>query len=207
MNNKKPSPAELVLKEPTEQPKTKFREKFSTFFLFLGAFVAALLLNTFVFQSYEVDGRSMEPTLQNNDRLIIYKLDRTISSISRKPYIPHRGDVVVFHKPSSATEQLIKRVVGLPGDRVVVKNEKITIYNTQNPNGFNPDDAPYGAILPPTSGNVDVTVKEGEIFVCGDNRIPGASLDSRSVLGNVPVDKIVGKLVFRYLPIGNFMVF
>jgi signal peptidase I len=204
--NENPTPAEVVLSElpPKKNP---WKDRLSTLFLFIGAFVTALLINGFVFQSYEVDGQSMEPTLQNNDRLIIYKLQRSISYITRKTYVPNRGDVVVFHKPNGSSDQLIKRVIGLPGDRVVVKNNEITIYNAENPEGFNPDDAPYGLELPETAGNVDVTVGEDEVFVCGDNRIPGASLDSRSVLGNVPAKLIVGKLVLRYLPAGNYKVF
>lgn len=201
-----PSPADLVLL-PEEKPPSKWSERISTIILFVGAFIVALLLNAFVFQSYEVDGRSMEPTLQNHDRLIIYKLNRTFASISKNSYIPNRGDVIVFHKPNGSSDQLIKRVIGLPGDRVVVKNDKITVYNSEHPEGFNPDDAPYGADLPATSGNVDVTVGDNEVFVCGDNRVPGASLDSRSLLGNVPVNLIVGKLVLRYIPLGNYKVF
>lgn len=201
------SPAETVLAEKPSKKNSGRRETFSTIFLFVGALLTAVLLNVFVFQSYEVDGQSMEPTLQNKDRLIIYKANKTWSRISRNNYMPERGQVIVFHKPNGSSDQLIKRVIGLPGDRVVVKNDKITIYNDQNPNGFNPDDAPYGAELQATYGNVDVVVGQGEVFVCGDNRIPGASYDSRSTLGNVPTKFIVGELVLRYLPFGNFKVF
>lgn len=201
-----PTPSDIVLSQ-SEKPKSKWRDRLSTIALFAGAFIVALLLNAFVFQSYEVDGSSMEPTLQNNDRLIIYKFERTIASVTGHAYIPNRGDVIVFHKPNGTSDQLIKRVIGLPGDRVLVKDGKVTVFNSENPQGFNPDDAPYGLELPETSGNVDVTVGENEVFVCGDNRIPGASLDSRSVLGNVPVEFIVGKLVLRYIPVGNYKVF
>lgn len=204
--NSNSSIADSVLAEkPNRQ--SPWRDRLSTVLLFVVAFLIAITLNTFVFQSYEVDGSSMEPTLQNSDRLLIYKFPRTLASITGKDYQPNRGDVIVFHKPNGTSDQLIKRVIGLPGDRVVVKDNKITIYNAARPEGFDPDNAPYGADLPETSGNVDVTVPEGEIFVCGDNRIPGASLDSRSVLGNVPLDKVVGKLLLRYIPIGNYKVF
>lgn len=183
------------------------KDIFSTILLFGGALLTAILLNVFVFQSYEVDGQSMQPTLENRDRLIIYKFGKTLSKIERKTFMPSRGDIIVFHKPNGTSDQLIKRVIGLPGDHVVVKNEKITIYNASHPNGFNPDDAPYGGELSATAGNVDVTVGEGEVFVCGDNRVPGASLDSRSILGNVPTKLIVGKLTLRYMPFGNYKIF
>lgn len=184
-----------------------WRDRLSNVFLFLGAFLVAVLVNQFVFQSYEVDGSSMSPTLHNSDRLIIVKAQRTWASVSRSKFIPKRGQIIVFHKPNGTSDQLIKRVIGLPGERVVVKDNKITVYNAASPNGFNPDDAPYGQELPPTYGNVDVTVGPNEVFVCGDNRIPGASLDSRSILGNVPVEKIVGTLAIRYLPVGDAQKF
>lgn len=180
---------------------------FSNFLLIVGALVFALLVNQFVFQSYEVDGKSMEPTLQNRDRLIIWKLPRTWSLLTHHDYLPKRGDVIVFHKPNGSSEQLIKRVIGLPGERVLVKDGVITVYNSANPGGIRPDEAPYGKNLEITNGYVDVTVGQGEIFVCGDNRIPGASLDSRSSLGNVPLNKVVGKLVLRLFPFNKFDVF
>lgn len=180
---------------------------FSNFILIIGALIFALLINQFVFQSYEVDGNSMEPTLQNHDRLIIWKLPKTWSMVTNHDFQPKRGDVIVFHKPNGSTEQLIKRVMGLPGERVVVKDGIVTVYNAENPSGIRPDEAPYGKNLAITNGYVDVTVGPNEVFVCGDNRIPGASLDSRSSLGNVPFDKIVGKLVLRLYPFSKFEVF
>lgn len=180
---------------------------FSNFVLIVTALVVALTINQFVFQSYEVDGNSMEPTLQNKDRLIIWKMPKTWALLTKTPYTPNRGDVVVFHKPNGSSEQLIKRVVGLPGERVVIKDGIVTVYNAENPGGIRPDEAPYGKNLSITNGYVDVTVGPNEIFVCGDNRIPGASLDSRSSLGNVPLDKVVGKLVLRIFPFTKFDIF
>jgi len=205
-SNQTESASDIALKDSGNGNSAR-KDIISTILLFGGALVTAILLNVFVFQSYEVDGQSMQPTLQNRDRLIIYKLGKTMSNIERKTFMPERGDIIVFHKPNGTSDQLIKRVIGLPGDHVIVKNEKITVYNSANPEGFNPDDAPYGGDLPPTAGNVDVRVGEGEVFVCGDNRIPGASLDSRSLLGNVPTKLIVGKLTLRYMPFGNYKVF
>lgn len=199
------SVAEQVLQEkPPESG--GWKNILSNVVLFSTALLTALTINLFVFQSYEVDGQSMQPTLHHQDRLIIYKFGKTLSSIRRKTYIPQRGSIIVFHKPGSS-EQLIKRVIGLPGERVVVKNEQVIVYNEEFPNGFNPDSANYGKELSPTFGNVDVTVGEDEVFVMGDNRIPGASLDSRSSLGNIPSEKIVGTLKLRYIPIGDYKVF
>lgn len=195
-----------ILSTPPEK-KSRLKEALGTVLMLCGALLTAFILNIFVFQSYEVDGQSMQPTLHNADRLIILKAPRTLASITRNDYIPERGEIIVFHKPNGEPEQLIKRVIGLPGDRVVVKNEKITIYNDTNPDGFNPDEADYGKDLSPTYGNVDAEVGEGEVFVVGDNRIPGASLDSRSSLGNIPASAIVGKLILRYLPVSDYQTF
>jgi signal peptidase I len=165
----------------------------------------------FVFQSYVVDGSSMEPTLQNGNRVFILKLPKTVASIQNKSYIPDRNEVIVFKKPNDMNTQLIKRVIGLPGDRVVIKDGTITVYNIENPDGFNPDaNTDHESTLGPidTGGKVIVqTVGEGELFVLGDNRGPGGSLDSHSGLGLVPVKNIVGKLWIRYYPFNEFQIF
>jgi len=187
---------------------SKVKALVSTVGVFIAAPILALLIITFVFQPYQVDGSSMEKTLQNNDRLVVWKLPKTISKITGNPYIPNRNDIIVFSKPdlrevNGESKQLIKRVVGLPGERIVVKDGKITVYNSDNPNGFNPDiDQDYSAnIATKTGGEVDKIIPDNQIFVCGDNR-PG-SLDSRT-FGPIPVDDIVGKLTLRFLPLGKF---
>lgn len=180
---------------------------FSTFILIGGALFFAILINQFIFQSYQVDGSSMEPSLHNSDRLIIWKLPHTWSRITNHQFTPRRGDIIVFHKPDGSDEQLIKRVIGLPGDRVTVSEGVMTVFNKDNPSGFRPDDAPYGKDLQLTAGNVDVQVNAGEIFVSGDNRVPGASLDSRSSLGNIDLNLVVGKLVLRLYPFQSFETF
>lgn len=179
----------------------------TTILILVAAPLIALLLINFVFQSYEVDGPSMETTLQNQDRLIVNKIPRTWARITNDHYIPRRGDIIIFVKHDFLNEgisndkQLIKRVVGLPGERVVVKDGELTVYNKQNPGGFNPDkSAPYGKSIETTPGNVDIVVGKDEVFVVGDNR-PN-SLDSRS-FGPVNSDEIIGKLSFRIFPIDN----
>ena len=99
-------------------------------------------------------------------------------------------------------KQLIKRIIGLPGDRVVVKEGKITIYNSENPEGFDPDKTlSYGDhITEATEGNVDITVGAGEFFAVGDNR--SDSLDSR-YFGTVDASDIVGTLSLRILPLSE----
>ena len=129
------------------QPKSSggWRGVLSTIGILIAAPIIALALTAFMFQSYEVDGPSMETTLQNRDRLIVWKLPRSISRLTKNAYVPHRYDIVIFVKrglsetSGNGDKQLIKRVIGLPGDHLVIKDNQITIYNQQNPNGFNPD--------------------------------------------------------------------
>lgn len=203
-------PANGTVVTPLPQKPTnsgRFKSILSTLAVLIIAPLLALFITSFIFQSYEVDGPSMQTTLQNQDRLIIWKVQRTIARITRHDYTPHRGDVIVFIKRglyednSNKEKQLIKRVIALPGERITVKDSKITVYNAEHPNGFDPDTTmPYGKVITDTEGNIDLTVPAGEVFVCGDNR--GNSLDSR-YFGPVPTHDIIGKLVARILPLGN----
>ncbi len=191
--------------QPAGRGGRNWRGALSTIGLFLSAFIIAILLNTFVIQSYQVDGESMEPTLNNNDRLIVNKVPRTISRIDGHQYVPQRGDIIIFNEDGLpgfvGTKQLIKRVIGLPGDHVVVANGKITIYNQQRPGGFNPDTSTgYRITAPTTIGNVDLTLQNNQLFVCGDNR--GNSEDSR-YFGPINTNQVVAKLMFRILPLNN----
>ncbi|HEX5744105.1 MAG TPA: signal peptidase I [Candidatus Saccharimonadales bacterium] len=188
-----------------------WREFFSTAAILLGALLVALFIITFVFRSYQVDGPSMETTLQNDDKLIIWKVPRSWARVTGHDYIPGRGDIIVFTENSLGqfgqddSKQLIKRVIALPKERVIVRDGKITVYNEAHPGGFIPDDTlPYGKGLPPTTGNVDVTLGSHQLFVAGDNRPD--SLDSRT-FGPINADQIIGKLVLRAFPIGNTKVF
>ncbi|HUD10325.1 MAG TPA: signal peptidase I [Candidatus Saccharimonadales bacterium] len=182
-----------------------------TLSLIAGAIIIAGILNFFVFQQYQVDGPSMQTTLQTGNRLIVYKVPRTWARITGHAYIPKRGDIVVFIENNlygldeTGSNQLIKRVIGLPGDRVVVSNGVLTIFNKQHPNGFRPDATlPYGKVIGTTSGNIDITVPPNQIFVCGDNR--GDSLDSR-IFGTVPAKNIIGQLVVRITPLNEIKKF
>jgi signal peptidase I len=96
----------------------------------IAAPIIAIFLTTFIFQSYEVDGPSMETTLENHDRLIVLKVPKTIARLTNSHYIPNRNDIIIFKTSAiqdgslddGSEKQLVKRVIGLPGDRVVVKN-------------------------------------------------------------------------------------
>lgn len=188
-----------------------WRELFSTIGVLITALLVALFIINFVFRSYQVDGPSMENTLQNADKLIIWKVPRTWARITGHDYIPKRGDIVVFTESGLSqygqedTKQLIKRVIGLPGERVTVNNGAFTVYNAAHPEGFDPDKTlPYGKHIPVTSGNVNVTLGPHQVFVSGDNRPD--SLDSRA-FGPIDADQIVGKLILRVFPVNQAKVF
>lgn len=155
----------------------------------------------------------METTLENRDRLLVLKLPKTWARITGHDYIPKRNDIIIFNTSAvhdgtlddGSNKQLVKRVIGLPGDRVVVKDGKITVYNTEFPEGFDPDKTgDHGDAVSITPGNVDVIVEEGEVFVCGDNRVN--SLDSRSI-GTIPSEDIIGKLILRIYPLSGLQKF
>lgn len=202
-------PIEQPQVKPDKEPKIKDRKSsaVSTILLFLLAPIIAVSVTTFMFQSYEVDGESMETTLQHRDRLIVDKIPRTWARITKNPYIPHRGEIIIFNQSGllgigqGGERQLIKRVIGLPGERVVVKDGSLTVYNQEKPEGFNPDKSGLYTITSRTTPNdVDFTLKDNQIFVVGDNRANSA--DSRE-FGPITADQIVGKLSLRILPLDN----
>ncbi|HUD05662.1 MAG TPA: signal peptidase I [Candidatus Saccharimonadales bacterium] len=187
------------------------RNIISTILIILLAPAIAIILTLYVFQQYQVDGPSMQPTLHNGNRLIVLKLARTWSRITGHPYIPKRGDIIIFQENNlynladEGTNQLVKRVIGLPGDHLVIKNGVVTIYNKAHPKGFDPDKTlPYGTVIGYTSGNINIVIPKDQVFVCGDNR--GDSLDSR-VFGTVPVKNIIGQLVAKITPVSQSKTF
>lgn len=206
-----PPPIADRAKNPTSKAGQGLRDLLSIGGVLISALLLAFCLITFVFQSYQVDGPSMQTTLENNDHLIVWKVGKTWANLTHQHYIPNRGDVIVFNEPGLAdlgqdgSKQLIKRVIGLPGERVVVKDGIVTVYNKEHPDGFQPDKSlPYGNVITTSPGNVDLTVPDGQVFVCGDNRTN--SLDSR-VFGPVDSKNIVGKLVLRVLPLNTVKKF
>jgi signal peptidase I len=204
------SPSDLP-PAPPKRHHDNWHSVLSTILLFLLAPLLALFIAAFVIQSYQVDGESMETTLQNHDRLIVDKLPRTWARITNHNYVPKRGDIIIFNQAGLADtsnfeqKQLIKRVVGLPGEHIIVKDGQITIHNRSHPQGFNPDSSSgYHITAKDTPGAVDLVIPQGQIFVCGDNRTN--SEDSR-YFGPVNVDNIVGKLSLRLLPLSKFQKF
>jgi signal peptidase I len=166
--------------------------------------IGTLFINTFLFRSFNVEGPSMEKTLFTGDRLIVNRLPVTWAQLQNKSYIPERGQVIVFKNPKfdagMGEEFIVKRVIAFAGERVVLKDGKYTIFNSEHPEGFNPDDANHGEPGSPTSGQVDTVVADGTIFVSGDHRQESFSYDSRNGLGTIPYYDIIGPVKFRVFP-------
>ena len=184
----------------------------SMILLLIAAAIIAFAITSFVFRSYRVDGQSMDNTLQNNNMLIVWKVPRTWASITGHQYVPKRGSIIVFNEGNLVscgqfgTKQLIKRVIGLPGERVTVQNGHYEVYNLSHPNGFNPDtNGGYGKNnFAPTYGNVNVTLSSNQIFVSGDNR--PESCDSR-IFGPINTNQVIGQLVLRFYPLNEMNFF
>ena len=177
--------------------------------------VGTLLINTFIFRSFNVVGPSMETTLFTGDRLLVNRIPVTLSQVQNKQYIPERGQIIVFKNPQynvgTGDEFIVKRVIAFPGERVTVKDGILTVYNTAHPDGFHPDDAqkndPGSHPGSPTSGDVDTTVTAGTLFVSGDHRVGDYSFDSRSGLGLIPFYDVVGPVEARIFPFNKIRFF
>jgi len=175
------------------------------------AAVIGVLLTAFVLRSYTVHGISMEPTLRGGDIVLTSKIAYTFGALTGKPHIPTRGALVVFKNPfynqGDPDMFIVKRVIGLPGDHVVVSDGRITVYPTGvTPGGFNPDDGVDGP-QSPTSGDVDRTVPDDELFVAGDNRLGENSFDSRNGMSTVPLREVQGTAVIRFWPLNKIRLF
>lgn len=160
------------------------------------ALVAVFLIRSYLVQPFLVSGNSMVPTFMNGDYLLIDEL----SYAFRNPY---RGEVAVFRYPQNEGTFFIKRIIGLPGERVKIENNTVTVYNAEYPNGkiINEPYLPKDLI---TSGTVDTQLKTDEYFVLGDNRL--FSYDSRS-WGVLPKRDIVGLTRLRLWPPRSIQAF
>lgn len=177
--------------------------------VFFWALIIIVPVRVFLFQPFFVQGASMEPNFENGDYLIINELgykqsDLNIAGVhifSANSFKDlSRYDVAVFRYPVNPQQFFIKRVIGLPGERVKVEDGKVTIYNNQNPNGFTLDESKYLSANLFTTGNLNIKLEQDQYFVLGDNR--KASYDSRA-WGAVPKSDIIGKVLVRAWPVSK----
>jgi signal peptidase I len=190
---------------------TFFREFVETILLTLVIFVAVRTLVV----NFRVDGESMRPTLKNGEYLLVnratyFHLDlNTLRNALPGPdrrdrdvvYLfgpPDRGDIIVFEPPLSSDKPFVKRVIGLPGDKIAIRQDHLVYVNGQ-PLAEHYIAAPPQNLYPLTGG--EYTVPPGMIFVMGDNR--NNSQDSRS-FSAVSLDSVIGKAVVSYWPLDVF---
>ncbi len=134
----------------------------------------------------------MEPSFEDGEYLLIDE----ISYYFREP---QRGEVIIFRTPTNKAQFYIKRIIGLPGETVEIKNREIVIKNNANSSGFILSEKEYLASAPSMNEQAFI-LKEGEYFVMGDNR--AASYDSRH-WGVLPRDNIIGKAWLRAWPVSR----
>ncbi|MEI6621868.1 MAG: signal peptidase I [Actinomycetes bacterium] len=215
-----PGPAKGSRSVSTSKPGGGWRFLREVLVVFIGALILSVLVRTFLIQAFYVPSQSMENTLMPNDRIIASKITTTISGVGR-------GEVVVFKDPggwlpptavstsavnsvlefigllpSSSGDDLVKRVIGVAGDRVKCCNQAGQIVL----NGVGLDE-PYVKAGPGTDQvQFDIVVPPSSVFVMGDNR--SQSADSRfhmnSNQGAVPLGDIVGRAVLKVWPLGSF---
>lgn len=178
-------------------PKTEGASSGSLILYTLIALGLALFIRFFIAAPYIVQGASMMPTFQDLNYLIIDRISYNLGD-------PDRGDVVVFDLPQNTSKALIKRIVGLPGETIIIRGNVVTIINEEHPQGFQLDE-PY--LSPENFGGVsevNMTLADDQYFVLGDNR--KVSADSR-VWGMLPREDIVGRVFVRLFPITGISLF
>ena len=160
------------------------------------AIVAVFVIRSFLVQPFLVSGSSMVPTFENGDYLLIDELTYRFRT-------PQRGEVVVFKYPAEPSTYFIKRIIGLPNERVKLHDGKITVFNPESLLGFSLDEE---YLHQPFASNetLEFTLGADEYLVLGDNRL--ASFDSRS-WGPLKKNGIVGLVRLRLWPVNDFRAF
>lgn len=152
--------------------------------------VIIIPIRYFIIQPFFVRGESMAPTFSDGEYLIIDEISYRLTD-------PQRGDVIVFRFPEDPSQFYIKRIIGLPGESIDIKNGKVLISNQDNPIEFSLDES-YIAVE--TLGDLNIKLDDNEYFVMGDNR--GASSDSRR-WGPLDENLIIGKVWLRAWPVSR----
>ena len=182
----------------------KWAQKLRGFGLIGLTLLAVIITHVFIARPYRVFGVSMQPTLYTDDYLIIWKAGHIGAWLTGSQYVPKRGEIIVLKSPVNE-DILIKRVVGLPGEQVVIRDNQIIIINADNPTGFEPDlNTPPDVIQPHDNDpGAYPVLADDEIFVVGDNRWPGQSNDSRHFNRMIKLDNVIGDVVIRVLPLNH----
>lgn len=201
-------PTQITEQPPEETPQRRGSRRALLVFESIGLFFLELikvallagitigLVRYFLFKPFYVKGQSMESTFFEKEYLII-------DEISYRFREPVRGEVVVFESPTEPNDFYLKRIVGLPGERIKIEDNKVIIYNEDNPQGIVLEEG-YLDIDVTTRGSDNVTLGPDQYYVLGDNR--GASFDSRR-FGPVSAEVIVGRTWLRGYPFDRVGLF
>lgn len=183
------SPDEACRSEAEERPTQKHRSGFvEALVLILIALVLALTLKTYVAEAYEIKGRSMQPTFDDGQRVVVLKSFYDLA----------RDDIIVFTSTEDPSKDLIKRIVGLPGDAIQVAGGQVTL------NGAKHDEPFTRRSARDDHATRQRTIPTGHYYVLGDNRAD--SHDSRD-FDSIPAANIKGKVVARWWPFDQFRSF
>ena len=163
------------MNEPEDSPRgffgVFFREVWEFAKIVLLSLAIVLPIRLFIAQPFIVRGASMVPTFQDGEYLIIDELSYLLRQ-------PQRGEVIVFRYPRNPSQFFIKRIIGLPGETVVIDNGSVAVKNNSSPDGFLLDES-YLSDTIVTAPNSTTQLGDGEYFVMGDNRLE--SSDSRGL--------------------------
>ena len=161
--------------------------------LFLISIVLVMVIIASLFSTYKVGGLSMEPTLYNQERILVSK--------SRKDQNYYRGDIVVIN--GKENEKFIKRIIGIPGDKIEVKDDTLYINDIQQEERYLNNNRTDARGKDKLNGELQaVVIPKNKYFVMGDNRI--LSLDSRNGLGLIKQDHVIGKSKYVFYPFSEF---
>jgi len=202
--------------DPSESSRQEVRREVVEFVKMVVWFlVLFLVLKTYVIEGYEVQGPSMEPTLHDRERILVFKLPHLMSEFSLFSWIHpfHPGDIVVFDSPDDYNKRYVKRVIALgpqpspntvaagaqnaPDDSVSfeIDDGKIYVNHSLVKEPYLPPNVDFGR------DNEHTVIHAGQMFVMGDNR--GVSKDSRT-FGPIEDNKIIGRAVLRFWPLSRF---
>jgi signal peptidase I len=182
------------LKRPKTSSKTREYAE-----IVVAALLLAVFLRAFVVQAFKIPSGSMRPTLEIGDQILACKFSygfklpfvmKTLVPVGK----PQRGDIVVFAAPRDPAKDYVKRVIGLPGDIVEIRNKRLYMNGalSPDPNGFHVDPLIIPGAIQPRDNFGPVTVAPGTVFVMGDNR--DYSIDSR-FWGSIEINELEGKVV------------
>jgi signal peptidase I len=199
MKDNKNMPKGLTKEKPAKESKAKVQEFIEAIII---AILIAVVIRTLVIQAYKIPSRSMVPTLLIGDHLLVNKfiygikipvIRTTLLPVSN----PERGDIIVFIYPNDRSKDYIKRVIGVAGDKIEIKNKNIFINDKLYKDGFGiySDSVVYPAMVQPRDNYGPVVVPGNSLFVMGDNR--DESADSR-FWGFVDLKDVEGKALLIY---------